>query len=104
MALLAGAWSYFTALTGGFNIELGGARISSRGARNPAVATVVLGALAWMLAPAGSRWRTLHSRIVSLLDRPVRVCIDHAGIVAALLAVLIGVLATPALITIAIMS
>ena len=59
LALLAAAWAAILLLTGGIAFSVGPLHVSSRNARNPALAALLLLAGAAASAPAGARRRTL---------------------------------------------
>jgi hypothetical protein len=60
IALLALALGSALALGwAGYRVELGAVRISAREPRNPLALALVAAILAWVLAPTGSRGRTL---------------------------------------------
>jgi hypothetical protein len=54
IGLAAAIWAAVLAVTHGVSFALGPLHISSRNARNPAIASLVLLAAAWFLAPAGA--------------------------------------------------
>jgi hypothetical protein len=53
--ILTAAWALIVAVSGGFTFRLGGLRISSRAAINPAIAAIGAAAAAWFLATAEDR-------------------------------------------------
>jgi hypothetical protein len=55
LAVAAALWAALAALTGGGSIQLGAIRISSRNPRNPFLTALLAAALAWAIAPRGSR-------------------------------------------------
>src|SRR3954467_11467028 len=61
LALLAAAWAAILLLTGGIAFSVGPLHVSSRNARNPALAAMLLLGAAVACAPAGARRRTLVS-------------------------------------------
>jgi dolichyl-phosphate-mannose-protein mannosyltransferase len=56
---LALLWAWTISFTGGFLVEIGRLRISSRNTQNPLLLAIVTCAAAWMLTPRGRRTRTL---------------------------------------------
>src|SRR5689334_23482831 len=69
LALFAAAWSAILVLTSGIAFSLGPLHVSSRNARNPALAAVLLVAGAASCAPAGVRLRTLIAELAAPLVR-----------------------------------
>ena len=94
IAQFAVAWAYVISITGGFVVELGPLRVSSRNANNPLLLALLAIGAAWILAPAGRRGGTMLAEstwLASALNRVVAPWIPfrqrwRATIVAALLA------------------
>src|SRR5262245_3247739 len=68
IAGLAAVWALAVLWTGGFLVHLGGLRLSSRSARNPALLTLLGIAAAWLAAPAGRRNETVALECQRLAD------------------------------------
>jgi hypothetical protein len=71
LALLSAAWAATLIVTRGVVWQLGPLRISSRNARNPVFATVLLVAISAIVAPRGSRIQALRDDLDVILD-PLR--------------------------------
>jgi hypothetical protein len=61
LASLSAAWSAVALLTGGLSVNLGPLHLSSRNPRNPALAALLLLALAWALSVRGIRRQQLRT-------------------------------------------
>jgi len=74
LAVAAALWALVVHLTGGVLLRVGGVRLSSRSALNPALAALVSGALTWVLATSGSRSREVAGdicgQVVGRMARP----------------------------------
>ena len=95
IGLLAAAWSVAIALTRGFVVGFGPVHFSSRNARNPAIAALVLLAASVMAAPAGARWRTVRGElaragrfVASLSARPIELA-DRPAVATGAVALLV---------------
>ena len=95
VAQFAVAWAYAISITGGFVVELGPLRISSRNANNPLLLALLAMGAAWILAPAGRRGSTMLAEstwLASALNKvvapwiPSRLHGRYGMVVAALLA------------------
>ena len=62
VSVLGGIWTFTVLITGGFVVEIGSIRISSRHALNPFVLTVVAAAAAYALATPFERRRVWPAR------------------------------------------
>ena len=93
--VLAAAWALIVAVSGGFAFRLGGLRISSRGALNPAIAAIGAAAAAWFLATAEERRRAIafvgdEHGLRRLLRQPPRQLASIVAIAAAVAVVVFG--------------
>ena len=67
LGVLAAAWSLVLGVTRGVSVHLGAVHISSRNARNPVLAALLLIGLAAVVAPTGRRARTIVADVTGIL-------------------------------------
>ena len=74
VATLAAVWAWTIFMTGGFLLQLGTLRVSSRSTRNPVLITLAAVAAGWVLAPPGGRRQAITAegrRLAGMFDRVI---------------------------------
>jgi hypothetical protein len=91
--VVAAAWALAVAMTGGFTLDLGTARLRSRSPRNAVIIATLMGVLAWVLANPGHRRQALAAELELILRGLASPFRDVRGLAVRLAPILAGMLA-----------
>ena len=93
LAFAALIWAYAIFLTGGFILDVGFLRVSSRSERNPLIASLLAAVAAWVLTPAGQRrqvWLLDGSRVAQHIEHGIEAVSTRSRLVGRVLAGLLA--------------